>query len=94
MPIKKSAIKELRKSKKRTIVNGSKKKIIKDIIKKIRKSIEAGNIDEAKKMSKSVIKFLDKAAKTHLFHKNTAARKKSRILKAIKNASSSHHAIN
>jgi len=39
-------------------------------------------------MAQNAVKLLDKATKTHLMHKNTAARKKSRMLKAIKNASS------
>ena len=87
MPIKKSAIKELRKSKKRTIINASKKKQIKDLIKKIRKSIDEAKIDEAKKMAQDAEKLLDKAEKTHLLHRNTAARKKARVFKAIKKAS-------
>ena len=88
MPIKKSAIKELRKSKKRAIINASKKKEIKDLIKKIRQAVETSKIDEAKKMAETAVKLLDKAEKTHLMHKNTAARKKSRIHKAIKKHSS------
>lgn len=84
MPIKKSAIKELRKSKKREKVRSSKDRAIKDIIKKIHKAVEAAKIDEAKKMALIAVKLLDKAEKTHLMHKNTAARKKSRIHKAIK----------
>ena len=84
MPIKKSAIKELRKSKKRAIVNTNKKTAIKDLIKKIRKAVEDNKIDEAKKMAQDAVKLLDKAEKTHLMRKNTAARKKSRIHKAIK----------
>jgi len=83
MPIKKSATKELRKSKKRTIVNVSKKRAIKDLIKKIRKSVDEEKIDEAKKLAQTAVKLLDKAAKTKLMHKNTAARKKSRIYKSI-----------
>jgi len=88
MPIKKSAIKELRKSKKRTIVNVSKKRAIKDLIKKIRKAVEESKVDEAKKLAQDAVKLLDKAEKTKLLHKNTVARKKSRVYKAIKKASS------
>jgi small subunit ribosomal protein S20 len=83
MPIKKSAIKELRKTKKRTIANSNRKRKIRDTLKDIRKSLESQNIEEAKKMAQEVIKLIDKAEKRNIFHKNTAARKKSRILKAI-----------
>lgn len=83
MPIKKSAIKELRKTKKRTVANSNRKRKIRDTLKDIRKSLDAQNIEEAQKMVKDVIKLIDKAAKRNIFHKNTAARKKSRILKAI-----------
>lgn len=87
MPIKKSAIKELRKSKKRAIVNSNKKKTIKDLMKKIRKAIDGAKIDDAKKLALDMVKLLDKAEKTKLIHKNTVARKKSRVYKAIKKAS-------
>ena len=40
-------------------------------------------IEEAKKLLSRVYKFLDKAAKVGVIKKNTAARKKSRIAKAI-----------
>jgi len=39
--------------------------------------------EEAKKLLPQIYKILDKAAKTGLIKKNTAARKKSRIAKAI-----------
>jgi len=87
MPTKKSASKELRKSKKRVIINSLKKRSLKELIKKIRKSIAEGKVDESKKLAQEATKLLDKADKTNLMHKNTAARKKSRIFKAIKKAS-------
>jgi small subunit ribosomal protein S20 len=40
-------------------------------------------IEEARKLLPQVYKLLDKAAKTGLIKKNTAARKKSRITKSI-----------
>jgi len=39
--------------------------------------------EEAKKLLPQVYKYLDKAAKTGLMKKNTAARKKSRTTKSI-----------
>ncbi|MAG28896.1 30S ribosomal protein S20 [bacterium] len=89
MPITKSAKKELRKSKKQALVNRIQKKNIKETIKKIHKAIDGKNAEEAQKLALDVVKLLDKAAKRRLVHKNVAARKKSRVYKAIKKASSS-----
>ena len=87
MPIKDSAKKELRKSKKRMAFNVSQKRSIKDTIKKIRKSLDSQKIDEAQKLAEKIVKMLDKAAKQNVIHENAAARKKSRVYKAIKKAS-------
>lgn len=86
MPIKKSSFKELRKARKRTVFNAIREKRIKDAIKKIRKALSGKNLDEAQKLAKSVVSMLDKAAKRHIIHKNTASRKKSRMFAAIKRA--------
>ena len=88
MPIKQSGKKELRKSAKRAKINLIQKKKIKDTIKKINKSIDAGKADDAKKLELVAVKLLDKAAKNNVIKQNTAARKKSRVYKAIKKASS------
>jgi small subunit ribosomal protein S20 len=88
MPIKQSGKKELRKSAKRAKINLIQKKKIKDTIKKINKSIDAGKADDAKKLALVAVKLLDKAAKNNVIKQNTAARKKSRVYKAIKKASS------
>jgi|TARA_B100001971_G_C17889653_1_gene382312 small subunit ribosomal protein S20 len=86
MPIKKSGKKELRKSTALAKINLIQKRKIKDTIKKIRKSVEAGSINDAKKLALEAVKLLDKAAKNRMIHKNTAARKKSRVYRAIKSA--------
>ena len=86
MPNKKNAIKELRKVKKRTVSNLRKKRTIKDLAKSILKAVEAGKIDEAKKLFPEFQKQVDKAAKTNVIKKNAAARKKSRISARMKKA--------
>jgi Ribosomal protein S20. len=63
MPNTKSAIKALRKSKKRYIVNKRNKELLKAEIKKYKKLIEAKNIKEAEEQLKLIYKKLDKAAK-------------------------------
>lgn len=76
MPIIRSAIKKLRKDKKRTERNKAKKINLKALIKKARENKSAANL-------RDVFSALDKAAKTNLIHKNKASRLKSRLSKLI-----------
>lgn len=84
MPITKSAAKELRKTKKRAAANRAYLKKIKEALKQAQKAAKAKNTEEALAATKQAIKLLDKAAGRHIIHKNKAARKKSRLLAAIK----------
>ncbi len=83
MPITKSAKKALRQNKKRRIRNLQKKRRIKNLLKELKHLISQKKIKEAKEILPKVYKVLDKAAKTGLIKDNTAARKKSRITKAL-----------
>lgn len=83
MPIKQSAKKELRKTGRRAPFNARRKKEIKDLIKKIRKSAAAGKTGEAASLLPQASKLLDKAAKKHIIHANKASRTKSRLQKLI-----------
>lgn len=82
MPNKKSAKKELRKSTKRQVKNTKEKVAVKELVKKTRKAIVAGD-KAVKELAQKTVKSLDKAAKKGIIHKNTAARKKSRLQKKI-----------
>ena len=84
MPIKKSAKKALRQSKKRAKANLKRKNAAKNAIKKIEKLIVAKKIEEAKKLIPLAYKAIDKAAKTGVIKKNTASRKKSRLMNILK----------
>jgi len=84
MPIKKSAKKYLRASKKRAEQNLTIKKNFKVVIKKFSELVKAGKSDEARKMMPAVQKALDKAAKVGVIKKNAASRKKSRLVKMLK----------
>lgn len=86
MPIKKAAKKYLRASTKRAAQNLNIKKAFKDAVKKLNELAKSGNIEDAKKMFPTVQKTLDKAAKANVVSKNTAARKKSRLVKMLKKA--------
>lgn len=78
MPIIKSAIKKVRKDKKRTNINN---KYI-ESYKKTMKKIRLGGTD-VKKLVRSLYSQLDKAVKHHVIHKNKAIRLKSRVTKKI-----------
>jgi len=85
MPIKKAAFKHLRQTKKRTIHNKKVKDNLKLLIKKSRKLIESKKKDEANELIKKAIISLDKAAQKGIIKKNTAARRKSRLMKRLNN---------
>ena len=78
MPIIKSAIKKVRKDKKRTKVNSLYIKAYQTTLKKIKK----GGTD-VKKLVSLFYSQIDKAVKHHVIHKNKATRLKSRISKKI-----------
>lgn len=84
MPILRNAKKALRQQNKRAERN----KLIKDEISSLRrffrKAIEAGDVAKAEELYNTIMKKIDKAAKNHIFHKNTAARVKSRMMTKIK----------
>ena len=78
MPNIKSAKKELRKGKKRRAYNIKVKDGLKNLIKKSRKAIEAGDA-KAKELVAQTLKALDKATQKGVIKKNTRDRKKSKL---------------
>lgn len=74
MPIIKSAKKKLRKDRSREIHNSGIERKIKETLKSVRKNPSLDNLKKA-------FSALDKAAKTHIFHKNKVGRLKSRLAK-------------
>ena len=83
MPNTKSAIKALRQNKSRHARNLEQKEVMKDVIKKYKKAVEAWKKDEAAKLLPEVYKKLDKATKTNIIKKNKASRLKSRLTKKL-----------
>lgn len=84
MPVKKSAIKALKQDKAKAAKNKKVKSDIAALIRKVNKSIVAKDENKASDFLKQVIKKIDKAAQNKVLKKNTAARKKSRLSKAVK----------
>lgn len=83
MPIKKSAFKALRQAKKRALKNKKVKEVIKNLIKKSQQTLKKTQLEEAKELIQKTIKNLDKAAQKGIIKKNTASRKKSRLMKKL-----------
>ena len=79
MPNIKSAMKAMRQNVRRRAVNLKALEAIKQTAKQVRKFATANNKSEAQKALSSAFAALDKAAKKHILHKNTASRKKSRL---------------
>jgi small subunit ribosomal protein S20 len=83
MPITQSAKKAIRGSLRKKGFNDARKRVMKEIIKKIEKLAKTDKA-EAGKMLSSAFKIIDKAAQKNVIKKNNAARKKSRLAKLIK----------
>ncbi|MCK5059932.1 MAG: 30S ribosomal protein S20 [Candidatus Pacebacteria bacterium] len=87
MPITSSAKKTLRASKRKRVFNVRRSEEMKKVIKKIKHLILEGKKEEALALVPSVQKAIDKAAKRGILKANTAARKKSNIITALKKIS-------
>jgi small subunit ribosomal protein S20 len=83
MPITKSAKKALRQNKTRRERNLRRLDVLRDTLKKIKKLVAENKKEEAIKLLPAAYQAIDKACKTGVIKKNTAARKKSRITKLI-----------
>lgn len=83
MPNTKSAGKAMRQSERRREFNSKIKESVKRSVKEVKKLIAAGDKTAAAEKMKAAMAALDKAAKKNVIHKNNAARKKSRLAKAL-----------
>ncbi len=85
MPIIKSAIKRVRKTKRQTKANLVTKNKFKKLIKNFQTLVSEKKLEEAAKLFPSIQKEIDLGAKKNVLHRNTAARKKSQLAKLIRN---------
>jgi len=83
LPIKKSAYKELEKSKKRHLRNISAKSELKTLVKKFEKLLSDKSPGEAKKDISYLVSKMNKAASKGIIKKNTASRKISRLMRKL-----------
>jgi len=80
----KQAKKRAVQSEKRRQHNGSRRSMMRTLLKKVIVAIEAGDKEAATKQLAAVTPILDRYASKGLIHKNKAARSKSRLNAAIK----------
>jgi small subunit ribosomal protein S20 len=79
----KSSKKDIRRIAKRTKANKPFRRNAELLVKKVLKLTTSGKAKEAAELVNSAYKAIDKAAKKNILHKNTAARQKSRIARAV-----------
>jgi len=84
MPITSGAKKAHRSSLKKRVFNVRRTRAMNDVVKKVQKLATAGQTKEAEAMLPTAYQAIDKAAKRGVIKDNTAARKKSRLVAAIK----------
>ena len=83
MPNIKSAKKRVKVIEKKTLRNNMIKSGYRTAVRKFEEAIEAGNIEEAKKLFSDATKKIDQACTKGVIVKNTAARKKSSLSKKL-----------
>ena len=90
MPNTASAKKRLRQNEVRRAHNRSLKSAVRTQMKKVIAAAEAGDIATAEEEYKTAARKLDQASSKGVFHKNSTARKKSRLQRLIKKAKASN----
>lgn len=84
MAITKGAKKAHRSSLRKRVFNTRRKGAMNDAVKEVRKLIVSGAKDDAAKLMPAAYQAIDKAKKRGVIKANTAARKKSRLMAALK----------
>jgi small subunit ribosomal protein S20 len=79
----KSQIKRNKQNEKRAERNKAVRTALKTSTKKIRTAVGAGDVEEAQTRQRETARSLDKAVAKGIVHKRTAARRKSRLAKAV-----------
>lgn len=86
MPIIKSAKKRVRTAEKAAIANSKTRKSVRNAIKALQQAIESGDKKAMPDLYANAQSTIDTAVKKNIFHKNKAARKKSKLSSEVKAA--------
>jgi small subunit ribosomal protein S20 len=82
-----SALKRVRQARKRALRNRSVKSTIKTFTKKVEAAVKDRDAEAARELLKKAVSIIDKAARKGILHKNTAARKVSRLSRLVNSLS-------
>ena len=82
----KSSIKRIRSSRRKAAYNQIHRSTARTYVKKARRLIDEGNLEEAQQVVQQAIRALDRAAQKGVIHHNNAARRKSRLVKHLNQA--------
>lgn len=85
----KSAIKNIRKNARRRTINQARTSRLRTQIKKLRAALGAKDSPAASRELVRTISVIDRSIRKGVLHRNTAARYKSRLTKAVRNLSAS-----
>jgi small subunit ribosomal protein S20 len=83
MPNLKSSKKDLKKSRERRLRNMATKSAIKTYARRTKETAMQGTAEASMTVLNRAVSLIDKAVKRGVIHKNTAARKKSRLMIAL-----------
>ncbi len=81
----KSAIKKYRRDEKKRLINKGNRTKMRNLIKNLRKLVEAGEMEDAKALLPKVISTIDRTVSKGTIHRQTGARYKSRLSKLVQN---------
>ena len=79
----KSAVKNIRKSRKRRDINRARRSALRSQIRKMRRLLEKKNGAEARKALPTALSTIDRAVGKGVLHRNAAARHKSRLMRHV-----------
>jgi small subunit ribosomal protein S20 len=83
---KKSVLKNIRQTERRTIINRANRTAVRTAVKKLQVLIAGGKLDEARQLLPKTYNALDRAIQQRVLHENTANRYKSRLTLALNKA--------
>ena len=83
MPNIKSSILSVKTDAKRHAKNLAEKSRVRTASRKVMDAVDTGNVEEAKALLALACKTIDQAAANHVYHKNCASRKKSRLARKV-----------
>jgi small subunit ribosomal protein S20 len=81
-------MKRIRSSQRKAAINQIRRSTARTYIRKARRLIADGNLEEAEVVVRKAVSALDRAAERGVIHRNNAARRKSRLMKLYNQAKS------